>query len=288
MEDYSHWLGVLLDRAYLILGAGYTVFLTFLWWLRRPLANAGLVDFGWPAGLVLLAAYFYLVGDGWWPRRAVLCGLFAFCGLRFLLGWAVRTARDGEDRRWEYWRRSWREGNGPLGLRSIDLNFLLFYHAQTFGTLLVLASPLGLASHNSREGFHLLEWAGVALWLMSFALETVADFQLDRFRWRAGGGAEVCREGLWAYSRHPNYFFEFMIWVAYAVYAWPSAVTWVDIAFLVAVPVCMYGFLVHYTGIPLTERASLERRGEPFRRYQAEVSRFFPWFPTSSVTRRQP
>src|SRR5205809_158699 len=115
MDDYSRWLGVLLSRDYLILCAAYTAFMTFLWWLRRPLGNAGLVDLGWPVGLVLLSVYFYFAGDGWPPRRAVLCALFAFCGLRFMLGWFVRNVRDGEDRRWEYWRRRWREEAGPFG-----------------------------------------------------------------------------------------------------------------------------------------------------------------------------
>lgn len=279
MDDYSRWLGVVTSRDYLILCAAYTAFMTFLWWLRRPLGNAGLVDLGWPTGLVLLAAYFYFASDGWLPRRAILCALFAFCGVRFMLGWFVRNVRDGEDRRWEYWRRHWREAGGPFGLRSVELNFLLFYHAQTLGTLLVGAAPLALASRETREGFHPLEWAGLALWLVGFALENVADYQLDRFRRSPAGASGVCRDGLWAYSRHPNYFFEFLLWVAYALFAWPSATTWVDVAFLLAVPLCMYAFLVYYTGIPLTERASLERRGEPFRRYQAEVSRFFPWFP---------
>jgi steroid 5-alpha reductase family enzyme len=70
--------------------------------------------------------------------------------------------------------------------------------------------------------------------------------------------------------------------VAYALYAWPSAGGWIDKGFLVAIPLCMYWFLVYYTGIPLTERASLKRRGEVFRQYQQEVNQFFPWFPRRS------
>ena len=275
----SRWLAVLISPEYLLFCGCYTAYMTLLWWLRRPLRNAGLVDFGWPCGLVALAIFFFLSGIGWPARRAVLCGMYAFCGLRFILGWFVRTIRDGEDRRWDHWRRHWQEGNGPLGIRSIDLNFLIFYHAQTFSTLLVMAAPLGLAGREPAEGFHPPELIGIALWLASFALENVADYQLDRFRRSPEGSSGVCRRGLWAYSRHPNYFFEFLLWVAYAVYAWPSAVGWVDRGFLLAIPVIAYWFLVHYTGIPFTERASLQRRGEVFRRYQEEVNLFVPWFP---------
>jgi steroid 5-alpha reductase family enzyme len=275
----SRWLAALLSPDYLILCGCYTTYMTLLWWLRRPLRNAGLVDFGWPCGLVVIAIFFYLTATGWPARRAVLCGMYACCGLRFIVGWFVRAIRDGEDRRWNYWRRHWQEGNGPLGIRSIDLNFLIFYHAQTFSTLLVMAAPLALASREPAEGFHPLELVGIALWSACFALENVADYQLDRFRRSPEGSTGVCRRGLWAYSRHPNYFLEFLLWVAYALYAWPSAVGWVDRAFLVGIPVIAYWFLVHYTGIPFTERASLQRRGEVFRRYQEEVNLFFPWFP---------
>lgn len=275
----SRWLAALLSPDFLTLGGLYTAYTTLLWWLRRPLRNAGLVDFGWPCGLVAIAAYFYLAGTGWPPRRGVLCGMYAFCGARFILGWLVRNARHGEDRRWDFWRRHWGDGNGPLGIRSADANFLIFYHAQTFATLLVLAAPLALAAREPAEGFDLLELVAIGLWLASFGLENVADYQLDQFRKSPEGKSGVCRRGLWAYSRHPNYFFEFLLWVAYALFALPSAGGWLDRAFLLAVPAVMYWFLVHHTGVPLTERASLERRGEGFRKYQAEVSRFFPWLP---------
>jgi steroid 5-alpha reductase family enzyme len=283
MDTPSRWLGTLASTDYLILCAAYAGFMTALWWLRPPLRNAGLVDFGWPTGLVTLAVFFFVTGDGWLPRRAVISGLIAACGLRFMAGWAVRAARDGEDRRWEFWRRHWQAGNGPLGLRSVDLNFLAFYHNQTLSTLMVFAALLALPAGDPRVGFRPLEVAAIGLWVVSFALENVADVQLDRFRRSPAGGKEVCRAGLWAYSRHPNYFFEFLLWVAYTLYAWGSAGNWLDRAVLVAVPAVAYWFLVHYTGVPLTELASLERRGEPFRRYQAEVSRFVPWLPRRSA-----
>lgn len=251
--------------------------MTLLWWLRRPLKNGGMVDFGWPSGLVLLGVYFFLTGDGWMPRRAVIGGMFVFCGLRFMAGWIVRFARDGEDRRWGYWRRHWQDGNGPLGIRSEDFNFLIFYHMQSLTTLLIGAAPLALCSRNGDVGFGAIEIAGIALWVTSYTLENVADYQLDRFLQLGTNG--VCRVGLWGFSRHPNYFFEFLLWVAYCLYGWESAAGWIDQAFLLLMPVCMYWFLLYYTGIPLTERASLERRGRPYEQYQREVSRFIPWFP---------
>src|SRR5262245_43417043 len=119
--------------------------MTFLWWVRRPLRNGGLVHVGWPCAPRPMAAPLYVTGAGCGPRRAILCGMYAACGLRFVAGWLARVVRDGEDRRYGYWRRHWEEGNGVFGIRSADVNFLVFYHAQTFATLLVIAAPLGLA-----------------------------------------------------------------------------------------------------------------------------------------------
>ena len=196
-----------------------------------------------------------------------------------MLGWIIRNYRDGEDRRCELWRDRWRNGRGLFGIRSVTLNLFAFYHAQTLATLFVFLVPLFLACQNTDPQMHLLEWIGVATWGSSFLLESIADYQLNRFRTSKSCSSGVCRSGLWRYSRHPNYFFEFLIWCSYAVFALPSAVTGFDFLLLALVPVVGYWFLVYFTGVPMTELASLRRRGEPYARYQAETNRLFPWFP---------
>lgn len=265
------------DSNLLVLSIIYFCYMTLLWLTGLRFRNAGLVDFGWPSGFTALAIFYACTEDGLWERKAIIVGMYCFCGGRFMLGWTVRNIRDGEDRRWQYWRDRWKNGEGLFAIRSVPLNLFAFYHTQTFATLFVLMAPLALACRNSDSHIQIIEWIAVALWIISFLLENIADYQLDQFR--QTGSDQVCSNGLWRYSRHPNYFFEFMIWVSYAVFAIPSASSPLNYIILLFVPIAAYLFLVHFTGIPITELASLQRRGESYAQYQAETNRFFPWFP---------
>ncbi len=157
-------------------------------------------------------------------------------------------------------------------------------------------------SHNENDapnawaflGLHWTEWLAVLMWAFSFYMENKADMQL--VKWKAARrrqikenkdvGAGVCNIGLWKYSRHPNYFFEFMIWVSYMLFGWRSASTTWDKCTLLMLPPIAYWFLVHFTGVPLTELGSLLHRGETYAQYQRQTNMFFPWFPrlTASTT----
>jgi len=117
--------------------------------------------------------------------------------------------------------------------------------------------------------------AGVAVWLVAVGGEAVADRQLARFRRRPDSGGTTCREGLWRYSRHPNYFFEWVHWFAYVFLALGSPYVWVALWG----PVVMLLFLFKLTGIPYTEKRALASRGEDYRRYQQTTSVFVPWPP---------
>jgi len=127
-----------------------------------------------------------------------------------------------------------------------------------------------------------LEIFACVLWLASLALETVADTQLTK--WKVSNRTDktgVCQVGLWKYSRHPNYFFEFMIWISYVIYAISSlnfSKVWLVLQ-LALVPPLAYYFLVHFTGIWMAEQSSLKKRGEKYAQYQNTVSPFFLWFP---------
>lgn len=117
--------------------------------------------------------------------------------------------------------------------------------------------------------------AGVAIWLASILGESVADGQVARYRATAGNGGRVCHTGLWRNSRHPNYFFEWLHWLAYVPVAYGNAPLW---AILFA-PVLLLLSIRFITGIPPIERRSVERRGEEYRRYQRTTSASIPWFP---------
>ncbi|MFM8886405.1 MAG: DUF1295 domain-containing protein, partial [Chthoniobacterales bacterium] len=156
--------------------------------------------------------------------------------------------------------------------------FFGFFEAQ--GLLIALLSvPFVLVFINGAPGLGFFEYAGVSLWFAGIVGEAVADGQLNGFRKNPTNKGKTCRVGLWNFSRHPNYFCEWLIWLGYFVYALGSPGGW--IAFYT--PLLMYLFLTRITGIKATEEHALRSRGEDYRQYQKTTNAFFPWFPRRSA-----
>jgi steroid 5-alpha reductase family enzyme len=118
---------------------------------------------------------------------------------------------------------------------------------------------------------------GVAFWATGLLGESLADRQLARFRADPANKGKICQIGLWNYSRHPNYFFEWLVWVGYAVFALGSPWGWLGFI----APALMLHFLLNVTGIPMTEELSLKSKGDAYREYQRTTSAFVPWFKKS-------
>jgi steroid 5-alpha reductase family enzyme len=232
--------------------------------------------------LMVIYIYKYINIQGWYPRKLLIAIPFILCGLRFMLGWTFgRKHYKHEDHRWNLWRERWNSGEGVLGLKSEQINFFFFYHAQSLTNVFVLSLPLTLMYNNSGDKyFHFLEIIGIVIWTLSFFLENLADVQLSKFRMSKSPG--VMNKGLWKYSRHPNYFFEWMIWVSYVIMSIPSITEQWQIVAICFLPIVAYYFLVHFTGVPITEKASLKKRGEVYRQYQENTNMFFPWFPKNN------
>lgn len=241
--------------------------LTWLWHLRTR--NAGWVDVAWAFGLGGLAVLYAWLLEGDPARRWLVAGLGGLWGLRLTLHLAVRVGRDPEeDGRYRQLRASWG--------RFIAAKFLAFFLFQ--GLLdLVLAVPF-LVALLDPSPLGLIHFLAAGLLVLSVGGEAAADAQLKRFKARPGTQGLVCREGLWAFSRHPNYFFEWLAWVAFALLALPSPWGWLGLVS----PLLMLHFLLRVTGIPATEEQALRTKGEAYRRYQQEVSPFIPWFPRRS------
>jgi steroid 5-alpha reductase family enzyme len=123
-----------------------------------------------------------------------------------------------------------------------------------------------------------LEWAGAALWLIAISGEALSDAQLSWFKRSPANRGQVCDAGLWRYSRHPNYFFEWLIWVSYFLFASAAPWGWVSILS----PACILFLLLRVTGIPATEEQSVRSKGDLYRRYQERTSAFVPLPPKKS------
>ena len=247
-----------------------------LWLLAVRRVNAGWVDFGWSASLVLLVGWYALMlddGTGW--RRLLYFALAALWGARLATYILRRLLREaGEDPRYRYLREHW----APRANR----NFLFFFQAQGLANLL-LTAPILLLMHLPRPQFTLFDGLGILVIAGAVVGETMADRQLAAWKANPENRGKTRRRGLWAVSRHPNYFFEWLHWVGYpvlglALLGTPLAAWW---PLTLVGPLVMLLLLVQFTGIPYTEKQSLKSRGEDYRAYQREVSAFFPWFPKS-------
>lgn len=249
--------------------AALAVMMFVIWLVSVRLNNAGIVDVGWSLGLVILAVWYAWQGPGFGPRKWLMAAMVVFWGLRLALHLVRRIASEPEDGRYQQLRREWQGKNIPL-------RFLFFFEFQALLDVL-LSLPMLLAALNPAPQLSPLEYAGVGLWLLAVVGESIADAQLAAFKRDPGNRRRVCQQGLWRYSRHPNYFFEWFIWVAWMVYALASP--WG--LWSVICPALMLFFLFRVTGIPATEAQALRSRGDEYARYQQTTSAFVPWFSKS-------
>jgi steroid 5-alpha reductase family enzyme len=249
-------------------GAALVMAMMFVLWLIHLLIrNAAIVDVGWAAGLGILALDYAAFGPGYSARRWAIAAMAGFWGLRlavYLL--FARVAGHPEEGRYLQLRREWKN--------NLALRFLFFFEFQALLDV-VLSLPFLLACLDTRAPLGFLEKFAAGLWLVSMIAEAVADQQLNAFKKKPENQGKTCRDGLWKYSRHPNYFFEWLIWVAYAVFALASPWGWVG---LISPALILY-FLLGATGIPATEAQALRSRGNEYRAYQRTTNSFVPWFP---------
>jgi steroid 5-alpha reductase family enzyme len=239
-----------------------------VWLVAVRLRNAGIVDVAWSANFALLAAFCAALGPGFLPRRLLIGAMTFAWSLRLAvhLYRRVMGAHPVEDGRYRQLRERW----APHASRR----FFWFFQLQA-GLNLLLAGPLLVACANPAPAVHPLEWAGLVLWAVALAGESAADRQLAAFRHEPSNRGRTCRGGLWRYSRHPNYFFEWLVWAAYFLFALASPGGWAT----VYCPALMLYFLFRVTGIPATEEQAIRSRGEDYREYQRTTSAFFPWPP---------
>ena len=233
--------------------------------LARRIDNYGIVDIAWSYAFALLAVLYALFGSGWPVRRALIAAIAAVWSLRLGTHLLVRIARKHpeEDGRYRQLRKDW----GSL----FRLKMAAFFQLQALSVVL-LGIPFLAACSNPRPALAPLEWAGAALWLLAISGEALADAQLASFKRDPRSAGGVCDAGLWRYSRHPNYFFEWLIWVSYFLFGCASPWGWIGIIS----PACILYLLLRVTGIPMTEEQSVRSKGDAYRRYQARTSAFVP------------
>ena len=248
------------------------------------------VDIGWPMGLALIGFLNLYFGEGYVWRVRIVSFIYLFIGLRMGLG-ALQLWQKGymkkEFPRYQYQRRRWERA----GKTNIPLAMQIDALVQGLANATFLALPAFIIGANTNPTFSTVEIVGLVLWGMAFAFESIADTQKIRFLRKMSGLGEkrkVCDVGLWQYSRHPNYFGEWMVWNALVLASVPSwlglaerepIVIWLALGLgLLFVSRLMYLSLVYLTGAVPSEYYSLQKRPD-YKAYTERVNMFFPGRP---------
>jgi steroid 5-alpha reductase family enzyme len=251
------------------------VLMAFAWVVQQRSGNSGWVDTIWTFAVGLVgacSALWPLAGEGPNARQWLVAGLVAVWSLRLGTHIAIRTAGITDDPRYAAFAAEW-------GLNAPRRMFI-FLQNQALGSVPLVFS-IFVAAHVPAPALRVQDVLGAVILLIGIAGEALADAQLRRFRHEPGNHGKVCATGLWRWSRHPNYFFEWFGWLAYPVIGLSAGYAW-GWACLLA-PIFMYWILVHVTGIPPLEAQMLRSRGERYRAYQSRTSMFFPLPPREGM-----
>lgn len=252
-----------------LLGLGFSsLLMAVVWVIAVRIRNAGIVDVAWALGFAPLALLYRVFGDGEPARQNLITLMTVLWSLRLgvHLWKRVMGHHPEEDGRYRELRR------GVAGHEGFF--FFWFFQAQAL-LLALLSIPVMLSNFDPRLHLGFSDWLGFSVWLVAILGESLADGQLAAFKADPSNRGKVCSAGLWKLSRHPNYFFEWLVWVALFLFALPAPWGWTTIF----APALMLFFLLRVTGIPYTEQQSLRSRGEAYRSYQRTTSAFVPWFP---------
>ncbi len=241
--------------------------MTILWLVSVRLKNVSIIDMFWGFGFVLSAFFYAYSSDGLTPRIILILLLVTLWGLRLSIYLALRNWGKAEDFRYQKFRKDYGEK------RYWWISFFQTFLLQ--GTLMWLISAPLLGAMTEKQDWNLnfLDYFGLTFWLIGFTFEMVGDFQLAQFKRNPENKDKVLKSGLWRFTRHPNYFGDAMIWIAFALFSMAA-----DSYLPVAGSIIMIYFLIKVSGVALLE-SSLKKTKPEYHEYIRQTNAFIPWFP---------
>ena len=244
------------------------------------------VDIAWPFGLVAIGIISFFYGDGYLLKKSIISMLYIIAGLRMGIGALILLKKgylNKELPRYSYQRIRWKKKGFINDKFSVQYEILL----QCFANATFLAIPAILISNNSSQSFSIIEITGFLVWAIFFFLEHISDLQKQKFLINAKKNNlknQVCNVGLWKYTRHPNYFSEWMIWNGLIIASFSSLLVNNSMLIflstttsLLYITILMYQTLVFLTGAIPSEYYSLIKRPD-YKRYKQTTNMFFPNF----------
>ena len=248
-----------------VLAVGLSLAMAASWVVQRMTGRSGWIDTIWSFAVSIGGVTASVFANGAFGRRMTILVIVAAWALRLGSHIGKRTkGADEEDPRYAKLMEAWGDSAG--------WRLFLFLQVQALAAfILVLAIYLAAANDEAFPGGQ--DFLAMFIALAALAGETISDEQLSRFRKEPQAKTEVCEVGFWRYSRHPNYFFEWLFWCC-----WPAFAVSTSLSSLLSLlaPALMYWLLVHVSGIPPLEEHMLHSRGDKFRALQRRVNAFFP------------
>ena len=242
------------------------ILFSFGWLVAVRINNVSIVDAMWALSLPIPVTLYVMFNNGSLERKIILLSMALIWSLRLGIHLSRRIARHHpqEDPRYASLRKRWEKKNP-------NLRFYIIF--QVNALLVFLLSLPFYASSQYHAPIQMIEWIGLAIFTIGLIGETIADRQLAMFR-LSNTNKVICELGLWNYSRHPNYFFEAVIWIGIYLFACGAD----GGVYTIHAPIIMIIFLTKISGIPPAEISSLKSKGDAYRKYQQSTSAFVPWF----------
>ncbi|MBK7711494.1 MAG: DUF1295 domain-containing protein [Bacteroidales bacterium] len=243
------------------------IIMTSLWIVSILIKNVSIVDIFWGAGFVITSAYYFLNSNGNETRKIILMTLVALWGLRLTVYLAWRNIGKGEDFRYREFRRKYGEK------RYWWISFFQTFLLQGVLMWLISAPLLGAQYFGKDFPPGLIDFTGIALWIIGFAFEAGGDIQLALFKSDPSNKGKVLNKGFWHYTRHPNYFGDSAVWWGFGLICIASGSYWPVLSSLL-----MTALIIKVSGVALLEKTLKEEKPH-YREYIEKTSSFIPWFP---------
>jgi len=243
--------------------------MTLLWLVSLLKKDASIVDIFWGLGFIIVGLFYFNLNPNHSIRQPLVLTLVVIWGLRLALHILRRNWGRGEDPRYRMWREQ-------AGKSFWWISYFKVFLLQ--GVVLWIVSwPLLAAQQSTKPLWAILDVCGIMLWSIGFFFEAIGDFQLARFKRNPENKGKVMRAGLWAYTRHPNYFGEAVIWWGFYAFALSTTSGW----WTIISPLLMTFLLMRVSGVAMLEKSLVVMKPE-YKSYIESTNAFFPWFPRQS------
>ena len=254
-----------LSELMLLSAATILIYMTFVFFLAVKSKNNSLADVAWGPGFVIVAVVTLIAAGGYHAEQVIVTLLVFFWGVRLAIRIFRRNRGKGEDYRYVKWRGEWGKGWVWRSYLQVFLLQGLF--------MWLISLPILFVNARGAEGLTTLAILGILVWVIGFAFEATGDFQLDSFLKVTANRGKIMDNGLWRYSRHPNYFGEVLQWWGIFIISLsvPGAIVGI------IGPLTITFLILRVSGIPLLEKKMAENPA--FQEYKARTSVFIPWFP---------